>query len=107
MAGDKVAAERGTERQRFLEVDAAPSTLETRGDAASFGRKVSREATAGERGDREANSLDADRVADGDAGQIETAAIDFQGVQAHDLPHRLHDPREHGAEGSAKARSNP
>ena len=81
--------------------------FETRGDAASFGRKVSREATAGKRGDREANPLDADRVADGDVRQIEAAAVDFQGLQAHDPAHRLHDPREHGAEGSAKARSNP
>ena len=106
MARDEVAIEALTERERFFEVDEGAGTVKPGGHAAGLRRDIGRETLAHQRGHGQACTLDANRVADGDVGQIEGIGFDFQGVEAHNLPHRLHDPREHGAEGSAKARSN-
>src|SRR5260221_4557587 len=95
MAGDQMAAERRPERERFLEVHAAAGAVEPGGDAASFHRDISGEPAARKRRGREANPLDANRVADGDARRNETAAIDLHAGEAHDLADRPPDSPAH------------
>ena len=68
-----------------------------------FRGNVGGEAPAGQRGDRKAHALHADRIADGDVGQLERAAFHLERPQPHDRADRLHDSRELGAGGYRKA----
>src|SRR5687767_13082101 len=90
------------EGERLLQVHRTRA-VEPRRHAQGFIGHVCREAAASYSGHREADPLDANRVADRESGKIEAAALHFEGMHPHDSADRLDDPREHDGEGSAKA----
>src|SRR5882672_3813001 len=101
VAAHQMAAERIAQGEGFLQVHLA-GAVEAAGETQSLGGDIGGEALAGERGHGQAYALHRDRVADRDVGQAEAGTLDLEGSDAHDLPHRLHDAREHGGEGYRK-----
>ena len=104
MPGDQMAAESGAKRERFLQVHLA-RPVEAGCDTPGFFRYVGREAAAAQGSNGKAHARHANRVADRHAGEIQATALDLERVCTNDAAYRLHDSREHPAEGNANCRS--
>ena len=76
--------------------------VETGRDSKGFFRHVGGEAALADGRHGEADALDTDGVADRHAGEVKIAALHLQWIRTHNAAHRLHDAREHAAQGSAK-----